>query len=259
MGAALIAAVLNKKIASRAEIGVHEPDPARRKALKKKFRIVSFDSNAALVQASRTVLLAVKPQQMPEVLKEIRPSVDKNHLILSIAAGLDTDFFQKRLPAGTRFIRIMPNLCAMIGEGAAALYAIPEVNRGDRAFALKIFSAAGRAVFVDSEDQLDTVTAVSGSVPAFVYLFIDAMIEAGEKQGLPRELGRMLVLQTLIGAAKMIDRSPEPIPMMIERVASKGGTTEAGLSILTERGFKELIEETIRAATQRAKELRQIG
>ena len=142
MGAALIAAVLNKKIASRAEIGVHEPDPARRKALKKKFRIVSFDSNAALVQASRTVLLAVKPQQMPEVLKEIRPSVDKNHLILSIAAGLDTDFFQKRLPAGTRFIRIMPNLCAMIGEGAAALYAIPEVNRGDRAFALKIFSAA---------------------------------------------------------------------------------------------------------------------
>lgn len=259
MGEALIAAILRARLLPRSKIGVHEPDPKRLQKIRRKYKIRSFDSNVSLAQSSQTILLAVKPQQMPEVLEKIRPHIRKNHLILSIAAGLDTDFFQKRLPPGTRFIRIMPNLCAMIGEGAAALYAIPEVNRGDRAFALKIFSAAGRAVFVDSEERLDTVTAVSGSGPAFVYLFIDAMIEAGEKQGLPRELGRMLVLQTLIGAAKMVDRSPEPISMMIERVASKGGTTEAGLSILIERGFKELIEETIRAATQRAKELRQIG
>lgn len=265
MGEALIAAILGVGAHSRApllkpsQVGVYEPDPVRTKSLKRKFKIRFFSSNTELVGSSEAILLAVKPQQMAPVLEEIRPHVTKNHLILSIAAGLDTGYFQERLPPGTRLIRIMPNLCAMIGEGAAALYATPDARPKDRSFALKLFSAAGRAVTVDREELLDTVTAVSGSGPAFVFLFIDALIEAGERQGLPRELGETLVLQTLRGATKMAESSREPIGTMIERVASKGGTTEAGLQVMNDRGFRQLIQETIDAAVRRARELRQVS
>jgi pyrroline-5-carboxylate reductase len=259
MGEAIISAILRKKLLPRTQIGLHEPDQMRLQKIKRKHKILSFPSNAELVQASQTVLLAVKPQQMAEVLNEIAPHLRKDHLILSIAAGLDTGYFQKRLPPATRLIRIMPNLCAMIGEGAAALYATPAARPKDRSFALKLFSAAGRAVFVDREELLDTVTAVSGSGPAFVFLFIDALIEAGERQKLPMELGKTLVLQTLLGATKMAEGSREPIGTMIERVASKGGTTEAGLQVMNGRDFRRLIQETIDAAVRRARELRQVS
>ncbi len=259
MGAAIIAALIRKKAFKSSEIGIHEPDPARLKTLKKKFPVAVFASNADLVAHASSVLLAVKPQQMSEVLEEIRSAVTPKHLFLSIAAGLDTSYFQKKLPPGTRLVRIMPNLAALIGEGAAGLYAAPGATRGDRSLALKIFSAAGQAVFVDREELLDTVTAVSGSGPAFVYLFIDALLESGIARGLPRELAKKLVLQTLLGAAKMVAASEEPIPTMIERVASKGGTTEAGLKVLTEQGFRDLISRTIDAATNRAQELRCIS
>jgi pyrroline-5-carboxylate reductase len=150
----------------------------------------------------------------------------------------------------------MPNLCSMIGEGAAALYAAPGAAPKDRALAKRIFSASGKAIFVDREELLDTVTAVSGSGPAFVFLFIDALIAAGAARGLSEDLGKELVLQTLIGAAKMADASKDPIPEMIARVASKGGTTEAGLKVLEELDFRGLIDRTIGAANERAKELR---
>ncbi len=256
MGSALIAALVRKKIYAPAQIGVCEPDSSRVKILRRKFPVTVFKSNAELAAAAPVLLLAVKPQQMPEVLGEIGPTVTKRHLILSIAAGLDTSYFARRLPEGTRLIRVMPNMAAMIGEGAAGLYAGPHATRGDRSLALKIFSAAGQAVYVDREELLDAVTAVSGSGPAFVYLFIDALIEAGASLGLGRDLGRKLVLQTLVGAAKMVEVSKEPIPDMIQRVASKGGTTEAGLRILQDMGFKDMIQKTIEAAADRARELR---
>lgn len=256
MGSAIMVALIRKKIYAAAHIGVCEPDARRLKALRRKFPVTVFKSNAELAAAAPVLLLAVKPQQMPGVLAEIAPAVTKRHLILSIAAGLDTSYFAGRIPEGTRLIRIMPNMAAMIGEGAAGLYAGPHATRGDRSLAFKIFSAAGQAVYVDREEFLDAVTAVSGSGPAFVYLFIDALIEAGASRGLGRELGRKLVLQTLVGAAKMVEVSKEPIPDMIQRVASKGGTTEAGLKILEDRGFRRIIQEVIDAATQRAKELR---
>lgn len=256
MGSALIAALVRKKIFSPSRIGVCEPDAGRVKALRRKFPITVFKSNAELAAAAPVLLLAVKPQQMTEILREIGPAVTKRHLILSIAAGLDTSYFAGRLPEGTRLVRIMPNMAAMIGEGAAGLYAGPHATRGDRSLAFKIFSAAGQAVYVDREDLLDAVTAVSGSGPAFVYLFIDALIEAGASRGLGRDLGRKLVLQTLVGAVKMVEVSKEPIPDMIQRVASRGGTTEAGLKILEDRGFRRIIQEVIDAATQRARELR---
>jgi pyrroline-5-carboxylate reductase len=256
MGEALIAGLLNKNVLRPGDIGVAEPDLARLKKLKAKYKILSRATNAELAATSEAVLLSVKPQQMTSVLNEIYPHLTPQHLILSIAAGLDSDYFRGKLPSKTRFIRIMPNLCSMIGEGAAALYAAPTATTHDKIFAKKIFAASGKAVFVESEELLDTVTAVSGSGPAFVFLFIDALIQAGAARGLAPELGRELVLQTLAGATKMVEASKDSIADMIGRVASKGGTTEAGLKTLADFSFTKIIDQTISAAADRAAQLR---
>src|SRR3989338_7595773 len=203
MGAALIAALVRRKLFRASEIGLFEPDAARLKGLRRKIPITPFSSNHELTRATRTILLAVKPQQMALILEEIRPAVTSKHLVISIAAGLDTNYFSKRLPEGTRLIRAMPNMGAQIGEGMTGLFAAKGSTKGDRTLAQKIFSAAGKAVFVDHEELLDAVTAVSGSGPAFVYLFIDALIQAGIARGLLPELSRTLVLQTIFGAARM--------------------------------------------------------
>jgi pyrroline-5-carboxylate reductase len=256
MGEALMAGLIAHKVFKASEIGVFEPDAPRLKRLKSKYKIVSFPSNPELVRASETLLLAVKPQQMGEVLEVVRKDLTPGHLVLSIAAGLDMAYFEPRMPPGTRLIRIMPNLASMIGEGAAALYASPHATPKDKILAKKIFTASGKAVFVDREELLDVVTAVSGSGPAFCFLFLEALIAAGAARGLPAALGRELAAQTLVGAARMAERSKEALAEMIARVASKGGTTEAGLKILSDSDFRELIDRTIGAAAERAKELR---
>jgi pyrroline-5-carboxylate reductase len=256
MGEALIAGLLADKVFKAPEIGVFEPDGPRAKRLKSKYKIASFASNVDLAKASGTILLAVKPQQMGAVLEEIRGVLTPRHLVLSIAAGLDTGYFRSRLPEGTRLFRIMPNLASMIGEGAAALFAAPGTTPKDRALAKRIFSASGRAVFVEREELLDVVTAVSGSGPAFAFLFLDALIEAGAARGLAAPLGRELATQTLLGAAKMAAASKDALADMIARVASKGGTTEAGLKVLEDRQFRKTIDDTIGAAAERARELR---
>lgn len=256
MGAALIAALARRKVFRPAEIGLCEPNADRMKALRRHFPVAPFSSNFELARAAQTILLAVKPQQMPLVLEEICPAVTSKHLALSIAAGLDTGYFLRKLPAGTRLIRAMPNMGAQIGEGMTGLFAAKGSTRNDRILAKKIFSAAGKALFVDREEMLDAVTAISGSGPAFVYLFIDSLIQAGIVRGLSPELSRTLVLQTIFGAAKMAECSKEPVTEMIGRVASKGGTTEAGLKILENGHFRDLIRRTIDAATDRAKDLR---
>lgn len=257
MGEALIAGLLSHRVFKSSDIGVCEPDAPRLKKLKSRYKIASLPSNAQLVRASEAVLLAVKPQQMTGVLEEIRAELEVGRLVLSIAAGLDSAYFRSKLPPKARFIRIMPNLCSMIGEGAAALYAAPGTTPKDKALAKKIFAASGKAVFVDKEELLDVVTAVSGSGPAFAFLFMEAMIAAGAARGLDAALGRELAAQTVLGAAKMAAASKDALAEMIARVASKGGTTEAGLKVLSEKDLRGVVDATIGAATDRAKELRQ--
>lgn len=259
MAEALIAGILRKKIFAPNTIGVCDVDAGRLKHLKRKYRVKIFSSNQDLTASSRTILLAVKPQQMDGVLREIAPLLKPSHLLLSIAAGLDTRFFYGRIAASQPLVRIMPNLCATIGEGIAAVYLSPACRAGDRTLARRIFDSVGETVFVDQEEMLDAVTAVSGSGPAFVALFADAMIEAGQAAGLGAELSRRLVLKTLSGTSQLIRGMRDTIPSFIEKVASKGGTTEAGLSVLTEAKFRETIGQTIQKAMERAKELKCIS
>lgn len=257
MGEAILAAILRVRLFRPREIGVTEPDTKRMQRLKRKHRIRPFPTNADLVQNSQTILLAVKPQQMSEVLEEIRPHLQKNHLLLSIAAGLDTSYFAARLPEGTRLIRIMPNLSITVGEGATGLYASPTAKKSDRALAIRIFGSAGKAVFVEREEWLDVVTALSGSGPAFVFAFLDSLIEAAEKLGLPPSIGKTLAIQTCRGASFLAGTAKDSLGELIARVASKGGTTEAGLKALDELKFRESVRGAIAAAVQRARELRE--
>ncbi len=259
MGTAILKALIAKKIFRPSAIGVFEPDLVRGKVLKK-LKVKIFTSNRELARASEVILFAVKPQQMGSVLAEVADEIGPKHLLLSIAAGLDSSYFLKRLSSEKskrRFIRIMPNLASLIGEGAAGIYAHPDATPADRRLAFKIFSAIGRAIFVDREEDLDAVTAVSGSGPAFVYRFAEAVLAASDRLGLPRSTALPLLTQTLIGAARMLETSKTPIADMIQAVASKGGTTEAGLKVLTERNFAETVEKTIEAAADRARTLRQ--
>lgn len=256
MAGALIAILIKKKIFAPQAIGVSDLDRRRLSELRRKFKIVPFPDNQILTRKAPIVILAVKPQQMKEVLKGIHVLVGKRPLLISIAAGLDIAFYKKALSSQIRIIRVMPNAPAMIGEGASALYAGPGVSEADKEVALKIFSAAGRALFVSEEEWLDVVTAVSGSGPAFVYAFIEALAKAAIKWKLPESVALPLVLQTLVGAAKMVEKSTEPLAALIEEVASKGGTTEAGLRVMTEQGFAPLMEAVVDAAVKRGRELR---
>lgn len=258
MGEAILAALFKKKVFAPTHVGLFEPDRKRALALKKKFKISLFDSNRDLAASSKIILLAVKPQHASQVLQDIQRILTPQHLFISIAAGLDLAFFQKQIPQ-VRLIRVMPNMGMMIGEGASAIYASPSATLQDKKLAQKIFSAGGVSVFVEDEKLLDAVTAVSGSGPAFVFLFVQALIQAGITQGLKEDIAKKLVLQTFMGAVKMIEASSEEILSLISKVASKGGTTEAGLKVLAENNFPHLIENTIAAATQRAKELRCIS
>lgn len=258
MGAAILSALIRKKVFEPSEIGLYDPNRSRMKRLKR-LGIRCDPSNWELAAQASVLILAVKPQQMSSVLAEIAPKITKKHLILSIAAGLDSNYFLRRLPKQTRFIRAMPNMAALIGESASGLFAHPNATPADRRLAQKIFSSLGEAVFVKTEEQLDIVTAISGSGPAFVYLFAEAVISIADFLGLPQKLGTVLFTQTLVGAAHMLRRSTIPIREMILAVASKGGTTEAGLKVLADGRFRERIVQTIKAAVTRARELRCIS
>ena len=258
MGAAILQSLINKKIFKASAIGVSESDPKRRAGLKKKFGVHLTD-NITIAQVCEVMLLAVKPQQMKDVLVEKAPQLSPKTLIISIAAGLDTSFFATHLPPKTRLIRVMPNMGIMIGMGATGLFAGPFAKPQDKTLAKKIFTAGGTALFVSEESLLDSVTAVSGSGPAFVFLFIQALIDAGMGVGLPPAISRDFVLQTVRGSLEIVSQSSEKIPELIQKIASKGGTTEAGLQALEKDGFVSLIQKTITAASLRAKELRCIS
>lgn len=259
MAGAIIAAIIKKKIFPASAIGVSDLDRRRLSQLRRQYKITPFPDNQLLTRKSPILILAVKPQQMKEVIKGIQVLVNQKQLLISIAAGLDTHYFKKSLASSMRLIRAMPNAPALIGEGATALYASPQTTEADKELALKIFSATGKALFVPEEEWLDVVTAISGSGPAFVYSFLDAMVKAGLKWKLPEEVTLPLIVQTFIGSAKMVEKLSESLPSLIEQVASKGGTTEAGLQVMAERGFANLIEGVVEAAVKRARELRRRG
>lgn len=259
MAEALISGLTKKKVLRPQQICGYDISAARLKSIAKKYKIRARKSAEQLTQSSDTLLLAVKPQQIKDLLKAIQPSVTKKHLVVSIAAGIDTKLIQKLLGPKTKVVRVMPNTPALIGLGAAGFYVNKNCTAKDRKNARKILEAVGIAFELKTESLLDGVTGLSGSGPAYVYQFIEALIAGGKKVGLKSNVARALAIQTVIGAANMIKTTGEDPAILTKKVTSKGGTTFEGLKVLKRKKFGSIVQQCIKAATRRARELRKFA
>ncbi len=219
---------------------------------------VTCHESAATAPASPDILvLAVKPQQMKEA---VAPLVGRlgNAVVISIAAGLDMTALSRWLGDHRQIVRCMPNTPALIGAGITGLCALPEVSADQRAAADRVLRAVGTTVWIEDEAKIDGVTAISGSGPAYVFLFIEALQQAAADLGFTPEQGRQLAIETVQGAAALAAQSSEPASTLRERVTSKGGTTAAALQVMAERGVKEGIVAGCKAAAARGQELGKI-
>lgn len=254
MGEAMLAAVIGKKLARTTDVCISDVSEARRDYLKKKYGVAVTADNAAAAKDRDVVVLAVKPQQMPEVAASLKDKLPPAGLVLSIAAGVTVAALQKGL-GHRRLARAMPNTPARIGRGVSGWVATPEVTAAQQEQVRGILGALGREIYFDNEGYLDMVTAVSGSGPAYLFLFAEALTEAAVAIGLSPSEAEVLVSQTLLGAAELMRQSGETPAALRRQVTSKGGTTERALEVLDEGGFKELVRQAVAAAYKRAQEL----
>jgi len=256
MAEALIKGIINAKIYKPKNIFVSDIRGERLALLAKEYGIQTLNENPALAAKVDILVLAVKPQNMTDALQGIKSVLKKGALVVSIAAGVKISNITDVL-GDAAVVRVMPNMPALIGEGASALFANNKAKRMLEK-AKRIFSAVGEIVVVDREDLIDAVTAVSGSGPAYYFLLMEEMIKAAGELGLPDDAAKDLVLQTAKGAALLaVERSKcgESPAELRRKVASPGGTTEAALKVLAEGNFSRLIDAAIRRARDRSREL----
>ncbi len=206
------------------------------------------------VAEADVIFLAVKPQQMGAALAALGDTIRREALVVSIAAGITVERIAGELPAGQRIVRVMPNTPCLIGQGASGFSLGKHATPQDAKLVATLLSAVG-AAFEVPERMLDAVTGLSGSGPAFVYSMIEALTEGGAAAGLPTELAAELAARTAAGAAAMVLQTGETPAVLRERVTSPGGTTVAGLAVLTKQGFKEAVIGAVEAATRRSAEL----
>jgi len=234
-------------------ITASDPDESRRRALAALgVRVVA--ENAAAAGASDIVVLAVKPQALPGVLDGLAGSIRPEHLVVSIAAGVPTAFIESRLPPPARVVRVMPNAPMQVGRGAAALARGARAGADDIAVALALFSTSGVACEV-AESDLDAVTALSGSGPAYAFFLAECMIEAGVAEGLDGGLARALVAATIEGAGALLGANDEAPAELRRRVTSPGGTTQAAFERIDDAGVRAHLVAAVRRAAERSREL----
>jgi len=257
MGEALAAGVLAAG-APAAHVRAADPDPARRKHLEQALGIEAGNDNASLVEASDVVVLAVKPGLVEPALAALGgrgAAALARPLWVSIAAGVPIAALAGALPAGARIVRAMPNTPALVRAGATAFVAGEAATPRDRALARALFEGVGLAWEAPSEALLDGVTGLSGSGPAYVFVFLEALSDAGVRMGLPRDAASALAVQTVLGAAKLAQETGRHPAALKDQVTSPGGTTIAGLERLEAHGFRAAVHEAVAAATRRSKEL----
>jgi pyrroline-5-carboxylate reductase len=254
MGSALIKGILSRNLIAPDKVTVSDVVMEQIEGLRTTFGILATKDNKKAVRAADIIILAVKPQIMAEVLEEISGSIDKGKLIISIAAGISTGFIEEYLKKGARVMRVMPNTPALIGEGAAAIARGSCATDKDFSFTRHIFEAVGIVVAV-KEDLMDAVTGLSGSGPAYGFVIIDALADAGVNMGLARDIALKLSAQTLLGAAKLCLKGDKHPAELRDMVTSPGGTTIAGLQAIEEGKLRATMMAAVQAATLRAKEL----
>ena len=230
--------------------------PDARKRFEEQTGAASVESNTEVVVACAVVVLAVKPQQVQDVLKEIRPHVGPGHLVVSIAAGVPIPRLLDGLGDDRRVVRVMPNTPCLVGESASAFAVGGAATDADAALVQQMLETVGLAVRVP-EKLLDAVTGLSGSGPAYVYQFIEALSDGGVRMGLPRDLATRLAAQTVLGAARMVLETGQHPGVLKDAVTSPGGTTIAGLHELERGGMRAAVMNAVQSATQRSIQLGQ--
>ena len=237
-------------------ISVSDPDTEQLSALSRRFQVNTDTNNHTVTENAEVVVLAVKPQVIRDVALDLSDLIQKQQpLLISIAAGIRATDLQRWLGGSCALVRCMPNTPALVQSGATALWRNEHVSDEQTDLAETILRAVGLALWVESEDLMDTVTALSGSGPAYFLLVIEALQEAGQALGLPEETAKLLSLQTAFGAAKMALESSEDAAILRQRVTSPGGTTEKALEVLENGGLRALFSDALNAARSRSREL----
>lgn len=255
MAGALIGGLVKRGVAG-SHLVVADPSPDQLQRLQRDYGIATTADNAAAVKDAEVVVIAVKPQQIRTVAQMLAgPLATSRPLVISVAAGIPHAALSRWLGAGVPVVRTMPNRPALNGFGATGLYAPESVGAAHRALAETIMAAVSATVWVDHESQMDTVTALSGSGPAYFFLFMEALEAAARERGLPADVAHQLTLETAFGAAQMARQSPDSLSTLREQVTSKGGTTAAALAVLDAAGLRAIVAHAVAAADRRSAEL----
>lgn len=254
MAGSLIGGLIKAGV-SASTITVSEPDPDKNQALKTKFQINTVTDNNQLMRCD-TIVLAIKPQLLKTVCQQLNIADENNPLFMSIVAGVrSTDinrWLQRNRHQSNGIVRCMPNTPSLVQTGASGLFANAQVSEEQKSQASQIMEAVGIVIWVDKEEQLDAVTAVSGSGPAYYFLMMEAMQQAGEKLGLSTKTAKQLVVQTALGAARMAIESTESSEILRKRVTSKGGTTEQAILSFQSADFNQIVWNALKAANDRS-------
>jgi pyrroline-5-carboxylate reductase len=251
---AILKAVVGKRLLDPQACAAMDVLPGRAESLAAELGIRACSTPGEILATCKAVVLATKPQDMKALLESIRASVKPEHLIISIAAGVPCRAIEAALPAGTRVVRVMPNTPALIGEGAAGVAGGANASDADVRAVITLFEAVGIAAEVKEED-LDAITALSGSGPAYVFKMIELLSAAGEEMGLSPELSRRFAIQTFVGAARLAATTGEDPAELRKRVTSKGGTTAAALEVMEKGGLDDLFKRAVIRAQARSREL----
>jgi len=258
MGEALIAGLVGSGSARPEHIICTDVRAERLEEMETRYGIRTTFSNTEAVAQSEVIIYAVKPQIIAEVLRETAVVLDASKVIISIAAGVPLRAIESLLHKELRLIRVMPNIAALVKESATALSAGKDARPEDIELAMAIFNSVGKTVYIRENYLMDAVTGLSGSGPAYIFIVVDALADAGVKMGLSRKDAQSLAAQTMMGAAKMLMETHEHPGQLKDRVTSPGGTAIAGIHALEKGGLRTTLIDAVEAATLRAKELGQV-
>lgn len=255
MASAIIGGMLDNGYQA-GNIWVSAPDDSHLQALRDRFGVSVTTDNRHCAQQADMVVLAVKPQVMAEVCRDIAPVVQNTRpLMVSIAAGLTSDTLDGWLGGGLPLVRVMPNTPSLVGKGAAGLFANAAVTGEQKTMVQSVFESIGSALWVDDEEQLHGVTALSGSGPAYFFLMLEALEAAATEAGIAPETARELAIQTMAGAAEMAARSEHDPAQLKRNVMSPGGTTERAINTFEDGGMRGLVQKAYNAAFERSQEM----
>lgn len=258
MGEALLKGILRGHLISPEQIMVSDSSSKRLRYIHKEYKVATTPSNEALVRSSSLVFLVIKPQVVSSVLSEIRQAVTQSHLLVSVVAGLTISSITAGLGGRRKVIRVMSNAPALIGEGATALAPGEGIEEKELKNVEHIFDALGRVVIVQEKD-MDVITGLSGSGPAYLFMVMEALADGAVRMGLSREVALFLAAQTTLGAARMVLETGLHPAVLKEKVTSPGGTTMAGIHQLESDGLRGTLMSAVKAATERSAELGKLG